>query len=75
MEASIEAEMVESGMDACGGLWPACNNKNDFEGANKLSEAPIASLEGEHGVGGTVSEWSGRMPDLDLFWIGSPAME
>ena len=63
-----------------GHVWPICDEHHDkiLEGADRLSGAPVASFEGEYGGGGTTSESSGRMPDLDFFenpWIESPTME
>jgi hypothetical protein len=75
--AIVKAEMVKSGMHACGGIifedpgitghvWPVHDDEDEFEGADRLSGAPIARFEGEYEGGGTTSESSGRMPDLDL---------
>ena len=77
----VSAEMVDSGMHACGSttifedsgitshVWPVRNDHaNEFsEGADRSSGAHTASHEGEYGGGRTTSESSGRMPDLDLF--------
>jgi len=60
-----------------GHIWPVHDDKNEFEGADRLSGAPTTSFEGEY-EGEIASESSGRMPDLDFFenpWIGSPMME
>jgi len=49
-------------------IWPVCDDhhKEFFKEADRLSGAPVASIEGEYGGGGTTSELSGRMPDLNL---------
>lgn len=44
----------------------SCNDYNELEGADSLSGASTARLQVEYG-GGTTSESSGKMPDLDLF--------
>jgi len=81
--ATVGAEMegtIFEDSEFTGHVWPSCDDHHDgiFEGADRLSGAPIASLEGEHRGGGTTSESSGRMPDLDLLenpWIDCATME
>jgi hypothetical protein len=74
MEGTI---FEDSGITGHG--WPVRNDDIDiFEEADRLSGAPITSIEVEYEGGGTTSELSGRMPDLDLLenpWIDCAAME